>query len=80
MTSNIAKQNCINHTQIVHSSVSTVFKEGIRAFKADGRTFDVELRSIISNYRSTPQSTKGVTPSELMIGRRFKMPVDLLEL
>ena len=44
-----------------------VLKDGIRAFKAEGRTFDDALRSIISNYRSTPPCTTGVTPSELMI-------------
>ena len=60
--------------------LNRVLKEGIRAFKEEGRTFDDALRSIISNYRSTPQCTTGVTPSELMIGRRFKMALDLLAL
>ena len=53
-----------------------VVKEGIRAFQAEGLTYDEALRSIISNYSSTTHSTTGVTPSVLMICRRFKMPSD----
>ena len=36
------------------------------------------LDSILGTYRSTQHSTTGVSPAELMIGRRFKMPLDQL--
>ena len=57
-----------------------VLKEGIRAYKTEGTTFEDTLRSILANYRSTVHSTTGQTPAELMIGRRFRMPLDMLAL
>ena len=57
-----------------------VLKEGIRADKHEARPFADTLRSILANYRSTCHATTGVTPAELMIGRRMRMPLDLLSL
>ena len=57
-----------------------VIKQGIRTYKFENRNFDDSLRSIISNYRSTVQATTGMTPAELMLGRKIKMPLDLLAL
>ena len=73
-------KTALNHPQTngAVERFNRVLKEGTRAFKAQGRTFDDALRATISNYLSTPQSKTGFTPSDLMIGRRFKMPLDLL--
>ena len=54
--------------------------EGLRANRVEGQTFEDSLRSIIANYRTTVQATTGRTPAELMIGRRLRMPLDLLAL
>ena len=57
-----------------------VLKEGLRVGKYEGKPFESTLRSIIANYRSTVHGTTGMTPAELMIGRKLRMPLDLLPL
>ena len=53
-------------------------KEGLRAKRLEGRTLEDSLRFILANYRTTVQATTGRTPPELMLGRRIRMPLDLL--
>ena len=50
------------------------FKEGMRKLK-DG-SLDTKLSRFLFKYRMTPQSTTGVTPAELMFGRRLRSPLD----
>ena len=57
-----------------------VLKEGIRAGKSEGKSFDTILRSTLANYRSTVHSTTGTSPAELISGRKMRMPLDLLRL
>ena len=37
------------------------------------------LAKILLNYRITPQSTTGVSPSELLLGRRLRTRLDLFK-
>ena len=55
-----------------------VLKEGFRCAKVSGQPLESALRSILANYRSTPHSTTGVSPAQLMIGRPLRTPLDLL--
>ena len=57
-----------------------VLKEGLRAAKYSGKPIDQALLSILASYRSTPHSTTGVSPSELLIGRTIRTPLNSLAL
>lgn len=57
-----------------------MLNEGIRAYICEGRPIVDIILSILSNYRSTVQSTITKSPSELMLGRGMRMPDDLLAL
>ena len=50
------------------------FKEGMRKLK-DG-SLETKLSRFLFKYRLTPQSTTGVSPSELMFGRRLRSHLD----
>ena len=50
------------------------FKEGMRKLK-DG-SLETKLSRFLFKYRTTPQSTTGVTPAELMFGQRLQSPLD----
>ena len=50
------------------------FKEGMRKLK-DG-SLETKLSRFLFKYRQTPQSTTGVSPSELMFGRQLRSHLD----
>ena len=72
----------LNHLQLngCVERLNRVLKEGVRAGKADGKPVDQTLRSVLANYRSPSHNTTGKSQSELIFGRRMKMPWDLLRL
>ena len=54
-------------------------KKGLKE-KKEGSSYEFNVRtSAIMAYRSTPQSTTGMTPSELLQGRRIRTRLDLLK-
>ena len=53
-----------------------IVKEGLRKLK-DGTMTD-RLSRILFQYRITPQTTTGMAPAELLIGRRLKSRLDIL--
>jgi len=79
------KQNGIQHirTTAYHPSsnglaeryVQTV-KEGLKKM-TDG-TMESRVARLLSRYRITPQSTTGVSPAELMFGRKLRTRLDLI--
>ena len=52
------------------------FKEGMRKLK-DG-SIDTKLARFLFKYRMTPQSSTGISPAELMFGRRLRTQFDSL--
>jgi transposase InsO family protein len=52
------------------------FKEGTK--KMVGGSVECKLFRFLLKYRVTPQATTGVSPSELMSGRRLRTHLDLL--
>ena len=53
-----------------------VFKHGIR--NVPGGTLNSKIARFLFRYRITPQSTTGVTPSELLMGRKLRSHFDML--
>ena len=54
-----------------------IIKRGLR--KEMVGDIDERLSKILFNYRITPQTTTGVSPSELLLGRRPRTRLDLLK-
>jgi transposase InsO family protein len=60
---------------LAERAVQTV-KEGLR--KQQGSDIHCRLAKFLLSYRTTPQSTTGVTPAELLMKRRLRTRLDLL--
>ena len=54
-----------------------VFKDGMR--KLTGGSMESRVARFLSRYHTTPQSTTGTTPAELMFGRKLWTRLDLLK-
>ena len=53
------------------------FKDGIK--KLTGGSIESRVARFLSCYRVTPQSTTGISPAELMYGRKLHTKLDLLK-
>ena len=53
-----------------------IVKRGVKKLKLD--TLQDKICRFLFSYHNTPQSTTGVTPSELLLGRKMRSPLDLL--
>lgn len=79
------KQNGIQHitmspyhpasNRLAEHAVKT-FKEGMK--KLTKGSLETKLLRFLFNYRSTIQSTTGVSPAELMFGRPLRLQLDLM--
>ena len=50
------------------------FKSGMR--KLSEESVETKVSRFLFKYRLTPQTSTGVSPSELMFGRRLRSPLD----
>ena len=78
------KQNGIKHilTSPYHPSSNGLAERAVQTFKSavvrmEG-PMDVRLSRFLFRYRVTPQSTTGLSPSQLLMGRRLRTRFDLL--
>lgn len=55
------------------------FKEAMKAGKDDGLTLAHRLQNFLLTYRTTPHSTTGTPPCELLMGRHLRTRWDLLQ-
>jgi hypothetical protein len=53
-------------------------KNGLKAALAEGKSFMNGLRQTLAAYRTTPQSTTGVTPASLMLAFPVRTPLTML--
>ena len=60
---------------LVERAVQTL-KRGLKKFKEG--SLDTKLSRFLFSYRVTPHSSTGVSPAELMFGRRLRSPLDNL--
>jgi len=54
-----------------------IFKEGMKKMDESGDTVLTKLSRFLLAYRSTPQTTTGVTPAELLFNRRLRTRMEL---
>ena len=55
-----------------------IFKEEMKKLEGFGGTVHTRLSRFLLAYRSTPQTTTGVTPAELLLNRRLRTRLDLI--
>ena len=55
-----------------------IFKEGMKMLEGFGGTVHTRLSSFLLAYRSTHQTTTGVTPAEVLLNRRLRTRLDLI--
>ncbi len=55
-----------------------IVKKGLK--KITHGNIHIRLAQVLLTYRLTPQSTTGISPSELLLGCRPKLRIDLLKL
>ena len=55
------------------------FKEAMKTGKGDGLTLTHRLDNFLLTYRTTPHTTTGTPPCELLMGRRLRTRWDLLK-
>jgi len=79
------KSNGIQHIKTVpyHPAANGLAERAVQTFKAcmkklsQGSLQD-RVNSFLFKYRTTPQTTTGVTPAELLMGRKLRTHLDLL--
>ena len=54
------------------------FKQSMKAAKGDPGTQNQKITSFLLSYRTTPHTTTGCTPAELLMNRRLRTRLDLL--
>ena len=55
-----------------------VVKDILKTARGDDTLPKTALRAMLAAYRTTPHATTGVTPAELMLGRKIRSTLDLL--
>lgn len=58
--------------------LNRVLKDGIKAALADGKSFRDGVRQTLAAYRTTVQSTTGVSPASLMLAFPVRTPLSVL--
>ena len=80
------RTNGIRHTRVAPYHPSSnglaeravkIVKQGLK--KQAGGTMSDQISCLLFQYRITPQTTTGVTPAELLLGRKSKSRLDLLK-
>lgn len=56
-----------------------MFKEAMKSARGNGLTLSHQLNSFLLTYRTTPHSTTGMPPCELLMGRSLRTRWDLLK-
>ncbi|XP_077866578.1 uncharacterized protein LOC144359904 [Saccoglossus kowalevskii] len=54
-------------------------KEGLKTNLSEGMTFADSVRTILQNYRATPHALTQKSPSQLMLNRQMRLPLDKLK-
>ena len=60
--------------------INRAFAKAIKTSKVDMRNWKEDLPNFLLNYRSTPHFTTGVTPAELLFGRKLQTKLPAISL
>ena len=79
------KVNGIQHVRTVlyHPASNGLAERAVQTFKTcmkklAGRSLQDRVNSFLFKYRTTPQTTTGISPAELLMGRKLRTHLDLL--
>ena len=79
------KSNGIRHTQTApyHPASNGLAERAVQTFKSGMKkltsgTLEARVARFLFKYRISPQTTTGVSPSELLFGHRLRCHLDLL--
>ena len=82
-------KNGIRHVKIAphHPSSNGLAERAVKTFKdgmkkcisSSSESIECCLSRVLFHYRITPHSTTGVSPSELLFGRRIRSHLDLIQ-
>lgn len=56
-----------------------IFKEGMKKMDKSNGSLMTKLQRFLLNYRTTPQTTTGVAPAELLINRKLRTKLDFVK-
>ena len=78
-------QNGIRHIAVVpyHPASNGLAERALQTFKAGVKkmqagTLEERIARFLFAYRTTPHTTTGVSPAELLMGRKLKTSLDLV--
>ena len=54
-------------------------KEGVKAYMTEGNTFADAFCTTLRNYHAIPHTLKGISPTELIIGRKLTLDLGALK-
>nr|XP_033495922.1 uncharacterized protein K02A2.6-like [Epinephelus lanceolatus] len=84
-TKDFMTQNGITHvtSALYHPSSNGLAERAVQTFKelmkkSSGDTVETRLNRALFRYRITPQSTTGLSPAEMMMGRKLRCTLDLI--
>ena len=79
------KQNGINHVKTVpyHPASNGLAERAVKTFKSalkklSSGSLQARVNDFLFKYRITPQTTMGISPAQLMLGRQLRSHLDLL--
>ncbi|XP_021378372.1 uncharacterized protein K02A2.6-like [Mizuhopecten yessoensis] len=82
------RENGIQHVKISPHHPATnglaersvrIFKEGMKKMGTSGGDTAAKLSRFLLSYRSTPQTTTGLSPAELLFNRKLRTKLDLVK-
>ena len=83
----LLQRNGVRHTTSppYHPASNGLAERAVQIFKHSvakltDETVQTKIVRFLFTYRTPPQSTTGMSPSELLLGRRFKSALDLMKL
>ena len=82
---NFLSHNGVQHVRTTpfHPASNGLAERAVQTFKSSMKTMqsgtvDEKVLRFLTKYRTTPQTTTGMTPAELLLGRKVKTKLDLL--
>ena len=79
MAFGIQRRHRITQPRMAWQRAVQIFKKEMRKMAQEKLSLEEKLAKVLFSYRATPQSTTGMSPAELLYGRRLRGKLDLLK-